>query len=202
MAVKNCFIRGSVVRYVEIPASAVDTQLLEDATRRGQQRTGLADTDAQCQNRGCESIEKVVPISVYRTLFVLISPPPAMSNNVPLAELESKLGSLTELAGRFDKIRSAPSSLLQPVQYDHLRDLGGLYDPTARLKTAFADSSSFANALTSAEVQDALLFAENSNNADPSGVDVSAWRREKGPARSVRLASSPLCSLLAARPLR
>jgi hypothetical protein len=35
MSVKNCFIRGSVVRYVQMPASAVDTQLLEDATRRG-----------------------------------------------------------------------------------------------------------------------------------------------------------------------
>lgn len=35
MAVKNCFIRGSVVRYVQIPAGGVDTQLLEDATRRG-----------------------------------------------------------------------------------------------------------------------------------------------------------------------
>lgn len=34
MAVKNCFIRGSVVRYVQLPANAVDTQLLEDATRR------------------------------------------------------------------------------------------------------------------------------------------------------------------------
>jgi len=34
MAVKNCFIRGSVVRYVQLPAEAVDTQLLEDATRR------------------------------------------------------------------------------------------------------------------------------------------------------------------------
>jgi len=33
-AVKNCFIRGSVVRYVQIPKEAVDTQLLEDATRR------------------------------------------------------------------------------------------------------------------------------------------------------------------------
>ena len=32
---KNCFIRGSVVRYVQMPADAVDTQLLEDATRRG-----------------------------------------------------------------------------------------------------------------------------------------------------------------------
>jgi len=28
------FIRGSVVRYVHLPVSAVDTQLLEDATRR------------------------------------------------------------------------------------------------------------------------------------------------------------------------
>ncbi|GAC92471.1 hypothetical protein PHSY_000024 [Pseudozyma hubeiensis SY62] len=35
MAVKSAFIRGSVVRYVHIPAAAVDTQLLEDATRRG-----------------------------------------------------------------------------------------------------------------------------------------------------------------------
>ncbi|EJD45788.1 U6 snRNA-associated Sm-like protein LSm2, partial [Auricularia subglabra TFB-10046 SS5] len=34
MALKNCFIRGSVVRYVQLPANAVDTQLLEDATRR------------------------------------------------------------------------------------------------------------------------------------------------------------------------
>jgi len=36
VAVKNVFIRGSVVRYVHLPASAVDTALLEDATRRGQ----------------------------------------------------------------------------------------------------------------------------------------------------------------------
>ncbi|KAJ9095843.1 U6 snRNA-associated Sm-like protein LSm2 [Naganishia adeliensis] len=34
MSVKNCFIRGSVVRYVQIPRTAVDTTLLEDATRR------------------------------------------------------------------------------------------------------------------------------------------------------------------------
>ncbi|KAK0454936.1 U6 snRNA-associated Sm-like protein LSm2 [Armillaria borealis] len=34
MAVKNCFIRGSVVRYVQLPGENVDTQLLEDATRR------------------------------------------------------------------------------------------------------------------------------------------------------------------------
>lgn len=34
-SVKNVFIRGSVVRYVHLPANAVDTPLLEDATRRG-----------------------------------------------------------------------------------------------------------------------------------------------------------------------
>jgi len=33
-AIKNVFIRGSVVRYVHLPAAAVDTALLEDATRR------------------------------------------------------------------------------------------------------------------------------------------------------------------------
>jgi len=33
-AVKNVFIRGSVVRYVHLPAHAVDVRLLEDATRR------------------------------------------------------------------------------------------------------------------------------------------------------------------------
>jgi len=33
-AVKSVFIRGSVVRYVHLPAAAVDTTLLEDATRR------------------------------------------------------------------------------------------------------------------------------------------------------------------------
>lgn len=32
--IKNCFIRGSVVRYVQIPAAEVDTELLQDATRR------------------------------------------------------------------------------------------------------------------------------------------------------------------------
>ncbi|GAA5859540.1 hypothetical protein JCM8547_006869 [Rhodosporidiobolus lusitaniae] len=40
VAVRNCFIRGSTVRYVQLPRAAVDTQLLEDATRReaGKQR--------------------------------------------------------------------------------------------------------------------------------------------------------------------
>ncbi|XP_006888809.1 PREDICTED: U6 snRNA-associated Sm-like protein LSm2-like [Elephantulus edwardii] len=32
--VMNCFIRGSVVRYVQLPADEVDTQLLQDATRK------------------------------------------------------------------------------------------------------------------------------------------------------------------------
>jgi len=33
-SVKNCFIRGSVIKYVQLPASEVDTELLQDATRR------------------------------------------------------------------------------------------------------------------------------------------------------------------------
>jgi U6 snRNA-associated Sm-like protein LSm2 len=35
-AVRSVFIRGSVVRYVHLPAASVDTTLLEDATRRGE----------------------------------------------------------------------------------------------------------------------------------------------------------------------
>ncbi|KAI8889250.1 U6 snRNA-associated Sm-like protein LSm2 [Backusella circina FSU 941] len=34
ISVKNCFIRGSVVRYVQLPPQAVDTALLQDAARR------------------------------------------------------------------------------------------------------------------------------------------------------------------------
>ena len=31
---KNCFVRGSVVRFIHLPAEEVDTILLQDATRR------------------------------------------------------------------------------------------------------------------------------------------------------------------------
>ncbi|PVU93979.1 hypothetical protein BB561_002916 [Smittium simulii] len=31
---KNCFVRGSVIRYVELPSQEVDTALLQDAARR------------------------------------------------------------------------------------------------------------------------------------------------------------------------
>ena len=34
IALKNCFVRGSVVRYIQIPPEHVDTELLQDATRR------------------------------------------------------------------------------------------------------------------------------------------------------------------------
>ena len=34
VSIKNCFIRGSVVRYIQIPPAAVDKELLHDATRR------------------------------------------------------------------------------------------------------------------------------------------------------------------------
>ena len=33
-SVRNCFIRGSVVRYVQLPREAVDVDILHDATRR------------------------------------------------------------------------------------------------------------------------------------------------------------------------
>ena len=42
-SVKNVFIRGSVVRYVHLPGAAVDTALLEDATRRGTPNLWLVD---------------------------------------------------------------------------------------------------------------------------------------------------------------
>jgi len=41
-AIKNVFIRGSVVRYVHLPAGAVDTALLEDATRREAEKPAVA----------------------------------------------------------------------------------------------------------------------------------------------------------------
>jgi len=34
LSVKNCFIRGSVVRYVQLPAEEIDTALLQDAARK------------------------------------------------------------------------------------------------------------------------------------------------------------------------
>jgi len=33
-SVRNCFIRGSVVRYVQLPSEGVDVEILHDATRR------------------------------------------------------------------------------------------------------------------------------------------------------------------------
>ena len=33
MAVSNCFIRGSVVRYIQVPAEFTDLELLHDASR-------------------------------------------------------------------------------------------------------------------------------------------------------------------------
>ncbi|KPM09452.1 putative very-long-chain enoyl-CoA reductase art-1-like [Sarcoptes scabiei] len=34
ISVNNCFIRGSVVRYVQLPSDEVDVTLLQDATRK------------------------------------------------------------------------------------------------------------------------------------------------------------------------
>ncbi|KAG7669936.1 hypothetical protein Ndes2526B_g06308 [Nannochloris sp. 'desiccata'] len=34
LSVRNCFVRGSVVRYIQLPPGSVDVELLHDATRR------------------------------------------------------------------------------------------------------------------------------------------------------------------------
>lgn len=34
LSVRSCFIRGSVVRYVQLPPNSVDVEILHDATRR------------------------------------------------------------------------------------------------------------------------------------------------------------------------
>merc|ERR1711937_104238 len=34
LSIKNCFVRGSVVRYVQLPADEIDTQLLQDSARK------------------------------------------------------------------------------------------------------------------------------------------------------------------------
>jgi U6 snRNA-associated Sm-like protein LSm2 len=34
VALQSCFIRGSVVRYIQIPSHLVDTELLQDAARK------------------------------------------------------------------------------------------------------------------------------------------------------------------------
>ncbi|KAJ2072386.1 U6 snRNA-associated Sm-like protein LSm2, partial [Coemansia sp. S100] len=39
LSVKNCFVRGSVVRYVQLSPPTVDTALLQDAARREAQST-------------------------------------------------------------------------------------------------------------------------------------------------------------------
>lgn len=38
MSVKNCFIRGSVVRYVGLPEDKVDAELLQEASKREAQQ--------------------------------------------------------------------------------------------------------------------------------------------------------------------
>jgi hypothetical protein len=34
LSLKSCFVRGSVVRYIQIPPEHVDVELLQDATRK------------------------------------------------------------------------------------------------------------------------------------------------------------------------
>ena len=39
LSVKNIFVRGSVVRYIQIPRNEVDTELLQDACRREMEKS-------------------------------------------------------------------------------------------------------------------------------------------------------------------
>jgi hypothetical protein len=90
MAVKNCFIRGSVVRYVQLPAEHVDTQLLEDATRRGRPQPILRyRCNSDCcpiVNRGRGSSQAVTSLSrIYTDLscpFIIPCVPPICSKTV------------------------------------------------------------------------------------------------------------------------
>ena len=36
LSMKNCFVRGSVVRYIQLPAGEVDTELLQDSARKAE----------------------------------------------------------------------------------------------------------------------------------------------------------------------
>jgi len=46
VSVNNCFIRGSVVRYIQLPKEDVDTQLLQDSTRRAHRNDSAKEKDA------------------------------------------------------------------------------------------------------------------------------------------------------------
>ncbi|KAI7832916.1 AmphiBrf43 [Kickxella alabastrina] len=52
LSVKNCFIRGSVVRYVQLTPMSVDTALLQDAARREAQSTSVVQTQQQSRTQG------------------------------------------------------------------------------------------------------------------------------------------------------
>jgi len=48
ISVKNCFIRGSVVRYVQLPKAEIDFEVLQDATRKAAaQSKGTTEAPAQ-----------------------------------------------------------------------------------------------------------------------------------------------------------
>ena len=46
------FIRGNVVRYVHLPAAAVDTELLQDAARREAMESAKGPTGAKAKPAG------------------------------------------------------------------------------------------------------------------------------------------------------
>lgn len=117
---KNCFIRGSVVRYVQIPADAVDTQLLEDATRRGlrlchQKFPEAPDYDRRC--RGPQSDQTMKQLRAPRIAqqrfrsyrFVRASD----SNNVLKGETRGCYNNYSQLS-RLGKLYTRENARLYP----------------------------------------------------------------------------------------
>eukprot|EP00281_Chroomonas_sp_CCMP1168_P023295 CAMPEP_0206221824 /NCGR_PEP_ID=MMETSP0047_2-20121206/5628_1 /ASSEMBLY_ACC=CAM_ASM_000192 /TAXON_ID=195065 /ORGANISM="Chroomonas mesostigmatica_cf, Strain CCMP1168" /LENGTH=125 /DNA_ID=CAMNT_0053644599 /DNA_START=92 /DNA_END=467 /DNA_ORIENTATION=- len=52
LSVKNCFIRGSVVRYVQLPEGELDPEVLQDSTRTEVAKE-QAGSDLPCLRPGC-----------------------------------------------------------------------------------------------------------------------------------------------------
>ncbi|KAG1699367.1 U6 snRNA-associated Sm-like protein LSm2 [Nymphon striatum] len=66
LSVKNCFIRGSVVRYVQLPVDEVDTNLLQDASRKeSNQIDALASLLGWCRKMKI-SAPMQPPIKIFR----------------------------------------------------------------------------------------------------------------------------------------
>lgn len=75
---RNCFIRGSVVRYVQLPPEGVDIELLHDATMReawgGYNMQCIADTHSATTqiHQHCRHIERKLSSKKIQALLKMI----------------------------------------------------------------------------------------------------------------------------------